>query len=115
MNTVGQIVRRSFLYLGLAIVPLAIFSLFFFLSIATHIIVPFRWVMLAVFTGLLLFTIIKTDREYWNRPFFWLTCGCVLAFHLALFIPLLRNYPEFRVVWWVWGFRGMVIGSSGRS
>jgi hypothetical protein len=90
-----------FLYLGLALASLAIFTLIFILSIRTHIVIPFRWVGLAGFAGVLMFAIIKTDEEYWNRPAFWLICVGVLVVHLAVFIPVLRSYPEFRLAWWV--------------
>jgi hypothetical protein len=99
--TIGQIVRRLVLYFGLAVVSLAIFSLIVFLSVRTHIVVPFRWVGLAGFAGALLFAIIKTNREYWNLPAFWLICAGILIVHLAVFIPVLRAYPDFRFIWWV--------------
>jgi hypothetical protein len=99
--TLGHIIRRLFLYLGIAVASLVIFSFIFSLGIRTHIVVPFRWVMMAVFAGVLVFAVVKTDREYWNRPAFSLTCVGVLGVHLAVFIPFLRAYPEFRPVWWV--------------
>ena len=99
--TLARIVRRLLLYLGLALASLAIFSLVFFLSIRTHIVVPFQWVGLAAFAAVLVFAIIKTDRTYWTRPAFWLILVGVLIVHLAFFIPVLRSYPDFRLVWWV--------------
>ena len=98
---VRHIVRRSLFYLGLAVASLAILSLIFAVSVSEHVTLPFRWVMLAAFTAVLLFTMVKTDRAYWNRPLFWLICAGVLLVHLAVFIPVLRSYPEFRLVWWV--------------
>ncbi len=56
---------------------------------------------MAGFAGVLIFAMIKTYREYWNRPAFWLICAGVLIVHLAVFIPVLRTYPDFRLVWWV--------------
>ena len=87
--------------MGLAVASLAVFSLIFILSIHTHIVVPFPWVGFAEFAGVLIFVIIKTDREYWNRPAFWMICAGLLIVHLAIFIPVLRTYPEFKLVWWV--------------
>jgi hypothetical protein len=97
----GHIVRRLFLYFGLALAALAIFSLIFALSVRTHIVIPFRWVMLTLFTGLLLYTMIKTDRTLWAVPGFWLLCFGFLGIHLAVFISVLRIYPDFRPVWYV--------------
>ncbi len=97
----GQIVRRTFVYVGLAVASLAILSLVFALSICTHISVPFQWVMLAVFAGVLFFAIVKTDREYWNRPAFWFLCTAALTVHFGIFVPVLRGYPDFKAIWWV--------------
>lgn len=99
--TIGHIVRRLLFYLGLAVASLVILSLIFAVSISMHVTLPLRWVMLAAFTGVLLFTMVKTDRAYWNRPVFWLICVGVLVVHLTVFIPILRSYREFRSVWWV--------------
>ena len=99
--TFGQIVRRLFLYFGLALAALAIFALVFALSIRTHIDIPFRWVMLATFTCVLLLAMIKTYRRYWNRKAFWFACFGLLLVHLAVFIPVLNSFPDFRPFWWV--------------
>jgi hypothetical protein len=97
--TIGYTVRRSLFYLGLAIASLAIFSLIF--AISMHVTLPFRWVTMAVFTGILLFTLVKIKRPYWKRRLFWLICTGVLVVHLAIFVPILRSYPGFRLVWWI--------------
>jgi xanthine/uracil permease len=99
--TFGQIVRRLFRDIAIALVSLAVFSLIFALSIRTHIVIPFRWIMLAAFAGVLMFVLVKTHRDDWGRPVFWLICAGVLVAHLAVFIPVLRAYPEFRPIWWV--------------
>jgi hypothetical protein len=99
--TFGKIIRRLFLYVGLAVASLVIFSLIFALSIRSHISVSFPWVMLAIFTAVLALTIVKTSREYWARVSFWLTCAVAVAAHLAIFIPLVRVYPEFKPFWFV--------------
>jgi hypothetical protein len=98
---VGRIVRRFFLYLGLALASLAVFTLVFALSIRTHIVVPFRWVMLTTFTVLIIIAMINGYRRYWARPAFWLIAAGMLTIHLTVFIVILRNYPEFRPVWFL--------------
>jgi hypothetical protein len=99
--TFGRILRRSFLYLGLAIGSLIIFTLIFALSVRTHTTIPARWVMLAVFTAVLAFGIIKASRKYWTHVSFWLICTCALTIHVAIFIYLLPLYPEFKPVWFL--------------
>lgn len=97
----STIIRRSLLYLGTALASLAIFALIFFLTVRSGTSVPFRWVMLTVFSVALLFIILKYYRAFWNRPALWLCCAGVLTVHLAIFIPILRSYPEFRPLWFV--------------
>jgi hypothetical protein len=99
--TFGKILRRSLLYLGLALASLMVFSLIFILSVRGHISVPFLWIMLAVFTAVLAFTVVQSSREYWSKTSFWITCAVALAVHLAVFIPLVRLYPDFRPFWFV--------------
>ena len=99
--TVGKIIRRLLLYIGLALGCLAVLALVVFVSVHTGMAIPSRWVMLTVFTGVLLFSMFKYYRGYWSRPAFWLSCAAVLAVHLAIFIPVLRAYPEFRPFWFV--------------
>src|SRR6266550_8062448 len=97
----GKIVRRLFLYLGLAVASLVIFSLIFALSVRTQISIPFSWIMLAIFTAVFAFTIVNSSREHWTRVSFWFTFGGALVAHLAVFIPLVRLYPEFKPFWYV--------------
>jgi len=97
----GTIIRRSLLYLGIALASLAVFALIFLLSVRSGLSVPFPWVMLGVFSGVLVFCMLKYFRPFWNRPALWLCCAGVLVVHLAIFIPILRSYPEFRPVWFV--------------
>ena len=97
--TFGRIVRRSLLYVGLAVAFLIILSLIVALGVKEHISVPGQWFFLAWWTGALAYVITKESREYWRRVSFWLIFVCAMAAHLALFIPILRAYPEFRPIW----------------
>jgi hypothetical protein len=99
--TFGRILRRSFLYLGLAVGSLIIFTLIFALSVRTHTSIPGPWIMLAVFTAVLAFALIKPSRGYWKCTSFWLICAAELAVHVTVFIYLLRLYPQFKPVWFV--------------
>jgi hypothetical protein len=99
--TVGKVIRRILLYLGLAFASLVVFSLVFALSIRTHIVVPFRWVMLATFTGVLVAATVQGSRKYWRMVAFWFILAALLCLHLLAFILILRNFPEFRIFWYV--------------
>jgi hypothetical protein len=98
---VGNIIRRLLLYIGLVFGSLAVLALVIFASVHTGLVIPSQWVALAVFTGVLLFSMFKYYRGYWSRRAFWLSCAGVLAVHLAIFIPILRTYPGFRPFWFV--------------
>jgi FtsH-binding integral membrane protein len=86
--------------LGIALACLTAFTLIFALSVRTGVVIPFRWVMLGLFTCVLIFAMIKAQRKNWDRPIFWLVCAAV-GVHLSVFIPLLRMYPEFGPIWYV--------------
>ncbi|HEV2381593.1 MAG TPA: hypothetical protein VG206_17595 [Terriglobia bacterium] len=104
-----NIFLRLLLYVGLAIVGLAAFSLVFFISTVTHIVIPFRWVGLASFTGVLVFVIAKHSAKYRDRAAFWIICTVGLGIHVTAFVFLLNQFPDFRLVWYV----PIVIGEAG--
>jgi len=88
-------------YVGLAVASLAILSLVFLLIVRSHLSVHFQWMYLAIFTGVLAVAIVKTSRKYWTRVSFWLMCAAALTAHLAVFIPLVFHFPEFKPIWYV--------------
>jgi hypothetical protein len=99
--SLGKVVRRLFLCLGLAIAFLAVFSLLFILSVRTGIEIPFRWVGLAMFTSLLLWALLRSYKDYWRRPTWWLALASLLALHLLVFVPILQRYPKWSVIWFL--------------
>jgi hypothetical protein len=99
--TFGRIVRRSFLYLGLALAGLAVVTLVVLTGKRYHISVPFQWIYLAVFTGALTYGIFKTSWEYCRRVSFWLLYLVSISVHLGAFIYLINLYPEFKPIWYI--------------
>ncbi len=95
------IIRRFFAYVGLAVASLAILSIAFALIVRSRLSVPFQWVYLAIFTGVLAFGIVKPSRKYWPRVSFWFTGAAALTAHLAVFIPLVFHFPDFKPIWYV--------------
>ena len=65
--TLGKILRRSILYLALALASLVVVSLILAISIHTGIVITGGWIGLVGFTGLLLWVSISHSREYWRR------------------------------------------------
>lgn len=94
----GRIVGRFLLYVGIALVVLAVFFAFIVLSRGAKL--PWQWVALAVWTAGLFWITIRQSRTYWNRVGFWLTIAGLLVVHLLFFIAILRVYPKWREIWY---------------
>jgi hypothetical protein len=97
--TLGKIVQRFFLYVGIALVVLAVFAAVIVLSKGAKL--PSAWLALGVFTSCLFWITIRQSRAYWGRPGFWLATTGLLVVHLLLFIAVLRGYPQWRGIWFV--------------
>ena len=101
MITVGRIIRQSFVYLGIAITVLIAIAGAVFLNLRTDIAIPRQWIAFSVFTVILAFAMVKTYRRYWKRPAFWLALAALLAIHLAVLIPIVERFPEFKPIWYI--------------
>jgi len=99
--TLARIAARIMLYIGLAIGGILVLALALYVSVQENLHIPKKWIALTFFTGVLLFAIMKVYRPYWGRLGFWLLSVGILLVHLAIFIPLLMSYPEFRPAWYV--------------
>jgi hypothetical protein len=97
----GGIFGRVALYLGLALVCLVLMALVVVVIVYTGISVPGRWAALATFTVVLGAATVKSARKYWRSVSFWFIFAGLLSFHLLLFTVILRNVPDFRVIWYV--------------
>ena len=97
--TLGKIVQRFLLYVGIALGVLATFAAVIILSKGAK--VPSEWVGLAVFTSCLFWVTVRQSRAYWHRFGFWLAISGLFVVHLLLFIAILRAYPLWREIWFV--------------
>jgi hypothetical protein len=97
--TLGKIVQRFFLYVGIALGVLAVFADLIILSKGAKF--PSEWAGLAVFTSCLFWITIRQSRAYWHRFGFWLAISGLFVVHLLLFIATLRAYPQWREIWFV--------------
>jgi cation transport ATPase len=59
------------------------------------------WIGLAVFTPTTFWIVARQYRNLWRRLSFWLTLVSILVIHLLGFTLVLRNFPEFRMLWYV--------------
>jgi len=97
--TLGKVVQRFLLYVGIALAVLAVFAVGIVLSQGAK--VPSAWLALAVFTSGLFWVTIKQSRAYWSSLGFWLAIGGLLVVHLLVFIAVLRAYPQWRGIWFM--------------
>jgi hypothetical protein len=99
--TPGKIIKRLLLFLVLAFAFVASLALVIFGKVQIGLGIDRQWIALGIFTGVLLFGVVKSYRRYWGRVTFWFTCAGILVLHLAIFVPILRSYPEFPPFWYV--------------
>ncbi len=97
----STIIRRIALYLGLAFGFLTIIGLVAAVIVHTGLAISSRWVALATFTGVLIAATVRSSRKYWRFIAFWFILSGLLCLHLVIFILILRNFPDFRLVWYV--------------
>jgi hypothetical protein len=95
--TLGKIVQRFFLYIGIALAVLVICAVAIVLSKGAK--VSGGWTALAVYTAGLFWVTIRQSRGYWNRPGFWAAISGLLVVHLLTFVAILRAYPQWRGIW----------------
>jgi len=101
--TFGKVVRRSLLYLGLAFAGLIIAALLVVLTVYTGVDPQStsHGIFLAIWTGFLLWWVIKSYRSLWKRVSFWVIISALLSVHLVAWLIVLRSYPHWPPLWFV--------------
>lgn len=99
--TLGNILRRFLLYLGIALAVLVIFAAATVLSKGAFGRISGAWWGLVVFTSCLFWVTIRQSRAYWPRVSFWFATAGLLIVHLLLFWAVLRIYPGWRGIWFL--------------
>src|ERR1700674_2396197 len=97
--TLGKIVQRFLLYIGIALAVLVVFAVAIVLSKGTT--VSAEWIGLVVYTSGLFWVTIRQSREYWRRPSFWLAIAGLLVVHLLAFVAILRAYHRWHMIWFI--------------
>ncbi len=117
-RTLGWVVRRLLLYIGLAFASITVFALFFALTIklgsADKINGWFNggWIGFLVFTGLLFWITVRQSRRRSRHWSFWLAIACLLTIHCLAVVAILRIYPGWRVIWF-WPMTVVEAGAFG--
>lgn len=97
--TTATIVKKLLMYCALAFGSLALLVLALVVSRRAHVEISFRWVCLALFTACLIVFIVRQYRTAWTSIPFWMTLGLLVIVHLAVMVPVLRRFDEFKPVW----------------
>jgi hypothetical protein len=99
--TLGKIVRRFFLYIGIALSVLVVFAVVIVFGKGAGGHVPSAWIALVVYTSTLFWIIIRQSKQYWHHASFWLTIAGLLFVHVLAFVAILRAYTHFRGIWFM--------------
>ena len=94
-------IRRALLYIGLAAGGIAVIALLVAFSIYTGIETRGSWLALVVWTPVIFWLVMKSSKQYWRHPTYWLLLAALMGMHLVAFVTILRAYPEWRPVWFV--------------
>jgi O-antigen ligase len=89
--SLGKIIQRLFLYVGIALGVLAVFAaVIIFTKGGGH--VSAGWFGLVGYTCLLFWVTMRQTREHWQRAGYWFTVGGLLVVHSLAFVAILRAY-----------------------
>lgn len=89
---------------GIAIVCLLLIGVAVILSAKTGIVVPARWFGLFYWTCALLWFVFRQHKRDLRFGRFWLALTAFLMVHVTAFAVLLRAYPAWRPIWFMFIF-----------
>ena len=99
--TLGKIIRRSLLYVGLALASLVVISIVVAISIRYNLPLTGGSIGLVGYSGLLVWVVVTGSRQYWHLPAFWLVLVVFAGLHVWAFVSVLRHYPGWRMIWYL--------------
>jgi hypothetical protein len=89
---------------GIAIVFLLVIGAAVIVSAKTGIVVPARWLGLFYWTCALLWFVFRQHRHDLRYGRFWLVLSAFLMVHVTAFAIVLRAYPAWRPIWFMFIF-----------
>ena len=89
---------------GIAIACLLLIAAAVLLSVKTGIVVPERWFGLFCWTCFLLWFVFQRHRRDLRYGRFWLALAAFLMVHVTAFAIVLRAYPAWRMIWFMFIF-----------
>lgn len=96
-----RIFKKAVLYVGLAVAFLAFIGVIIFITRTTGFTIPFRWVGLVLFTGVLAWVIFSQFRYLTRKPRFWPAVCAIFAVHFVVLTGLLWYLPDWRLIWFI--------------
>ena len=87
--------------IGIAIVCLLVIGVVVIVSAKTGIVIPYRWFGLFFWTCFLLWFVFRQHKRDLRIGRFWLALSAFLIVHVTIFVVVLRTYPAWRPVWFV--------------
>jgi hypothetical protein len=84
---------------GIALACFVIIGAVTLISLRYGIVIPSRWFGLCFWTGFVVWIICRQYKSNLRHVKFWVAFSILLAIHLAVFIVVLRMYPEWRMTW----------------
>ena len=98
-----KVASRFLLYVGIALGVLVAIALTILIGAYvgyTHE-PSVGWLGLAGFTPLIFWSVVKSLRNRWKRPSFWLAVAALLVLHILAFAAVLTHYPRWPLLWFI--------------
>jgi hypothetical protein len=86
---------------GIAIACLLVVAAVVIFSAKTGIKIPERWIGLVFWTCFLLWFVFQQHKRDVRHLRFWLVLATFLTVHVAVFAVVLRAYPAWRTIWFM--------------
>ena len=100
-SRLGSLLRESLKLVGIALGCLVAFTVIFFVSVKTGIVIPWRWTALCYWTGFLIWCICVLFKQHLRQPKFWITFLGLLVIHAIGFIAVLQRSTEWHNTWFL--------------
>src|SRR5215831_7474700 len=79
---------------GIALICFVLIGAVTLISVRYEIVIPSRWFGLCFWTGFLVWIICRQYRSNLRHVRFWVAFSILFAIHLAIFMVVLRTYPQ---------------------
>jgi hypothetical protein len=96
-----KLVSKFLLYVGIALLVVTAILAGAAISTEARVTFPVRWVAFAVWTGFLVFGMLKLNLPYLRKRSYWTAAFVFLGLHCLLFAYLLERFSNWRAIWFL--------------